>query len=292
MDILKFIPVRQVIDQAIRKPGYLLINHPLKNYVEYVSCVYTASVKIIKDLDWVLHYKSISKDSLMHQVDLAHDELKELRFYATYTDLQTTNSERRPYAKRLKILADGDSLELPEYIPHLVEQLSSKEQKVVSRQRDAAMLDALGYNPTDLYTFYLYATIHPDDPTFLYFGTVSESSYKNEKSYFISLEKYWEDSKREGYQNTGIKKIFQYATRDWFDRLENVPLGKITVPHKEDRLPFIGKLIDLAIEENYDPINQKTNRHDRPRVKSVAMEGPIIDILLWGDLPCHLFKLF
>src|SRR5574343_1911685 len=113
MDILKFIPVRQIIDQAVRKPGYLLINHPLNNYVEYVPCVYTASIKIIKDLDWVLHYKSISKDSLLHQVDLPHDELKELRFYATYTDLQLTNSQRRPYAKRLKILADGDSLELP-----------------------------------------------------------------------------------------------------------------------------------------------------------------------------------
>lgn len=288
----KFVPAQTYLKTAETDSGFILIRHPLRNYVEYVKDLRADLLTLLRDLDWVLHYKSISRGSLVHRIDLSNLELTELELYVWPVGSKFTTHERKPIARRLTILADGQSLELPSYESHWVDELPVKEKKVVVKEKERALLNSLDLTNQSMLGFHVYAVTHIEDPTFIYFGTISESSNTSDRAAFYQLQSYWKDAQRVGYENQGIKKVFQGKSKEWLEAADIFDLGRIAVPHKDDRYPVLGRLIETAVSVGYIPTNQKTERHEKTKVRSIAMDGPLVDILLSGDLLRYLIKIF
>ncbi len=279
MLIPKFYNVREFVGSAMDGAGYILIRNTFQAEVVFSKELLTDVQKLTREI-------VLAKEQRLSKPGLLYKELQVHKFDLDHIDIFIglhIDGNKKQILRTLKVYAEGGSLELPEADNAMIAELSENDKRLVLKQREVQLLNVTQRNISEIQKVQLFCVTHPEESDFIYFGSITKD-IATIHDFSHSLLVYWKDSKREGYTNNGIKAVFESKTLVWYSKLNIIPLGTLIVFDKEHRLPYISRLIELAVLMGYNPVNRRTDRYEKIRFTEITMQGPIVEILLWGNL--------
>ncbi len=285
MLIPRFYNVREFVGSSMDGVGYILLKDTVLAEAATSRSLLTDVQKLLKDIRLAKEGR-LTKPTEIYKELLGHKfDLEQVDIFLAFA----VEGNRKQILRTIKIYAEGGTLELPKADNCFFDELEESEKRLVLKRNEVQLLNAISLISGELFKVHFYSVTHPDDFDFIYFGTVIKET-ATLSDIELSVRSYWKDAKRPDYNQNGIKAIFKDKSDDWYARIKYTQLGSIATADKENRYPFLGRLSEIAEQTGYFCCNAKSDRYRKIQIKDIAMQGPIVNILLWGNLTDYIFE--